>query len=56
MAAPSKGCSQPRPPAEAAVGSELHAPDAPGDYEIRYVMTAPGADATVIARRPITIR
>ncbi|MBR0661057.1 VWA domain-containing protein [Neoroseomonas oryzicola] len=35
---------------------EIAAPDAPGDYEIRYVMMAPGADATVIARRPVTVR
>jgi len=46
----------PRTAEEAGVASGLHAPDAPGDYEIRYVATAPGADATVIARRPITVR
>ncbi len=37
-------------------GGEVAAPDTPGAYEIRYVMTAPGLDPTVIARRPITVR
>ena len=35
---------------------EIAAPAEPGDYEIRYVMAAPGSDATVLARRPISIR
>lgn len=39
-----------------ATSGEIAAPAEPGDYEIRYVMAAPGSDATVIARRPIGIR
>lgn len=41
--------------AEGSEGS-LSAPDAPGTYELRYVMMAPGSENTVIARRPITVR
>ena len=49
---PATGASY-RPAAN--VEDRLDAPDAPGEYELRYVMHAPLAEHTILARQPVTV-